>query len=170
MIHRSLVAMASAVALSAFSMPNASYAQVAPAAPSDLVTLVSDATLCPSGQANHLGLRVLSDALGGTIFDPGRVCVVITSWEWGPIFTREANHWESAELALETPRGGRATVGTAGNSSPGAQANSLNNQFTGHNASIVGMIAVKPGVLICASTSSDVRGFAIVHGFLTLDK
>ena len=58
MAHRTSATIATAVAFGALFMPNATYAQVQPNAPSDLVTLVPDATLCPSGNDNRLGNRV----------------------------------------------------------------------------------------------------------------
>jgi hypothetical protein len=170
MMHWTSAAIATAVAFGALSMPNSSYAQVQPNGPSDLVTLVSDATLCPSQFHNRLGNRVLSNGSTVPFSIPNGSVLVITSWQWGPVFTREANHWESVELTLQTSGGGIAVVGSAGNATPGAQANSLNNQFTGHNASIEGMIAVKPGVTVCIGSSSDVRAPGIVHGFLMQDR
>jgi hypothetical protein len=170
MIHRTSAAIATAIAFGALFMPNASYAQLQPNAPSDLVTLVSDATLCPSGNDNRLGNRVLSDGSSVPFSIPNGSVLVITSWEWGPVFTKEPNHWEIAELTLQTPQGGLVQVGTAGNATPGAQNTSISNQFTGSNASVQTMIAVKPGVIVCFSSSSDVRAPSIVHGFLMQDR
>jgi len=170
MAHRTSAAIATAVAFGALFVPNASYAQLQPNAPSDLVTLVPDATLCPSGNDNRLGNRVLSDGSEVPFSIPNGSVLVITSWEWGPVFTKEPNHWEIAELSLQTPQGGLVHVGTAGNATPGAQNTSNSNQFTGSNASVQTMIAVKPGQIVCFSSSSDVRAPSIVHGFLTQDR
>jgi hypothetical protein len=170
MIHWTSAAIATAVAFGALSMANSSYAQVQPNAPSDLVTLVSDATLCPSGNSNRLGLRVFPDGSEAPFSIPAGLVLIITDWQWGPVFTREANHWEIAELTLETPQRSVATVAVSGNTTPGAQATSNSNQFTGSNPSVHGMIAVKPGVTVCMSSSSDVRARAIVHGFLMQDR
>jgi len=172
MIYRTSAVVATAVAFGALFMTNASYAQVQPNAPSDLVTLVSDVTLCPSGNANRLGLRIFADGSAAPFSIPAGLVLIITDWQWGPVFTREANHWEIAELTLETPQGSIGTVAVSGNASPGAQVNpnSINNQFTGSNPSVQTMIAVKPGLTVCMSSSNDVRARGIVHGFLTQDR
>src|SRR3954463_114733 len=132
MIYRTSAVVATAVAFGALFMTNSSYAQVQPNAPSDLVTLVSDATLCPSGNANRLGLRIFRDGSAAPFSIPPGLVLIITDWQWGPVFTTEANHWEIAELTLETPQGSIGTVAVSGNASPGAQVNpnSINNQFT----------------------------------------
>jgi hypothetical protein len=170
MFHRILIGVVSAAAVGTLLAPDIGHAAVEPDAPSQLVTLVSDATLCPSGFSNRLGLRVFPDGSAVPFSIPAGFVLVITDWQWGPVFIEEANHWENAELSLETPQGLTALVAVSGNTTPGAQSNSINNQFTGSNASVQDRIAVKPGVTICIASSSDIRARGVVHGFLTPDR
>jgi hypothetical protein len=124
---------------------------VGPAKPSDLVTLIPQG-FCPSGGFD-MKIRVLPDASEVPFAIPAGRVFVITGWQWGEIVTLMTNAWEVERLRLETPTTS-VTVGVAGNSTPGVPGTTPFNQTTSNNASIVGMIVVKPGVQVCVSTES----------------
>ncbi len=168
MVRRMLVAITIAVAVSTLLVPNAGDAAVEPQNPSDLVTLIASG-LCPQG-GSDMSFRVLSDASIVPFSIPEGRVFVITSWQWATIFTSRVDHWEGVELSLQNPNGNFRVVGVAGNSTPGAQGSPPSNQFTSNNASLVNMIAVKPGVHVCVNAASNARPSAVVHGFLAPDR
>lgn len=168
MVRRTLVAITIAVAVSTLLVSHAGYAAVEPQNPSDLVTLIPSG-MCPQG-GSDMSFRVLSDASIIPFSIPEGQVFVITSWQWGIIFTQRTDHWEGAELSLQNPNGQFRVVGTGGNPTPGLQGSPPSNQFTSSNASLVNMIAVKPGVRVCVATASNTRPTALVHGFLAPDR
>jgi hypothetical protein len=166
----SAAAITTAAGLSMLVVPNGVSAAVVPDKPSDLVTLEPEG-FCPMGGFD-MTLRVLPNATDVPFSIPQGRVLVITDWQWGNSPTGRSNSWENAALSLQTANPPRAiTVGVAGNSTPGAQGTAPFDQETSNNASIVGMVVVKPGVHICVE--AETRGApqsAVVHGFLATDE
>ena len=167
MTRRMLVPIAVALAVSMLVVLNGvSVAQVVPAQPSDLVTLIPSGASCPFGGA-RMSLRILSDgsAVQGFSPPPGSV-LVITDWQWGPV-VRGVNAWEGAGLTLQSNAIGSILVGLSGGNTGGAQGG---DGRTGSGPSIMNMIAVKPGIFICITMESQTGVPAVVHGFLAPDE
>jgi len=165
-----LVPIAVLLAVSMLVVPNGVSAAVVPEKPSDLVTLEPQG-FCPMGGFD-MTLRVLPNGTDAPFsIPPGRV-LVITDWQWGNSPTGRSNSWENAALSLQTDNPPRSiTVGVAGNATPGAQGTAPFNEATSNNASIVGMVVVKPGVHICVEAQTRrAPQSAVVHGFLATDE
>ena len=174
MVRLMLVPIVVVLAVSMLIVSNGVSAAVVPEKPSDLVTLQAQG-FCPEGGFD-MKLRVLPDGSDQPFsIPPGRV-LVITDWQWGNTVPLVSNFWQSAALTLQTDNPRRSiAVGVAGNATPEAQGTPPFNQSTSNNASIVGMVVVKPGVHVCVSVfkQNGEQGnphAAVVHGFLARDE
>jgi hypothetical protein len=137
---------------------------LAPAKPSDLVTVFGNTTAgCPTlFGAFAVTSQQVSDGSPTAFSIPAGQVLVITSWDWKSSGGGAAAAATWATLYTVTPSGGaRISDGNGTSDGSGSAAGTT---------IIPSGFAMKSGENLCFTTGGSGVGYVLVHGFLTKDK